>query len=424
MPAERPVGARAMCVWLGTLASYRPGLTGRLVREYRTMGELVQRPPREIVEFASRPASRRSRRASDGSGGEGGTAAERASDAARFQAVLRAGPEDCLRRAERRSPGELVVGWSEALYPDQLRDLGDPPLCLFVRGGADPGTARARLSAIVDAPLVTVVGSRKPSPYGEDMARCIGAGLARAGLVVVSGLALGVDAAAQTAAVDAVVGPEPAEHALRPGPATVAVLGCGADVVYPRRHARLYERIVGSGLVVSEFAWGVPPRHWRFPARNRVMAALGRAVVLVEGAQRSGARITVSHAADLGRDVLCVPGEAGRKLSEAPNRLLDDGARVCESAADVLRVIGHRDPGPGSDAGGEGAPVPGLVLDHGGAAVRDVLGELQAASLTIDELAARCGRPVAKVAAAVSDLEVEGLARRVEGGRYRLLPGS
>ena len=155
------------------------------------------------------------------------------------------------------------------------------------------------------------------------------------------------------------------------------------------------------------------------------MAALGRAVVLVEGAQRSGARITVSHAADLGRDVLCVPGEAGRKLSEAPNRLLDDGARVCESAADVLRVIGHGDPGPGSDADGdEGAPVPGLVLDHGGAAVRDVLGELQAASLTIDELAARCGRPVAKVAAAVSDLEVEGLARRVEGGRYRLLPGS
>ena len=336
-----------MCVWLGTLASYHPGLTGRLVREYRTMGELVQRPPCEIVEFASRPVSRRGRRASDGSAGEGGTAAERASDAARFQAVLRAGPADCLRRAERRSPGELVVGWSEALYPDQLRDLGDPPLCLFVRGGADPDTARARLSAIVDAPLVTVVGSRKPSPYGEDMARSIGAGLARAGLVVVSGLALGVDAAAQTAAVDAVVGPEPAEHALRPGPATVAVLGCGADVVYPRRHARLYERIVGSGLVLSEFAWGVPPRHWRFPARNRVMAALGRAVVLVEGAQRSGARITVSHAADLGRDVLCVPGEAGRKLSEAPNRLLDDGARVCESAADVLRVIGHRRPGTG-----------------------------------------------------------------------------
>ena len=120
--------------------------------------------------------------------------------------------------------------------------------------------------------------------------------------------------------------------------------------------------------------------------------------------------------------MLCVPGEAGRRLSEAPNRLLDDGARVCESAADVLRVIGCDDPGPGSDARrAAGAPVPALVLDHGGGAVRDVLRALQAASLTIDELAGRCGLPVAKVAAAVSDLEVEGLARRVEGGRYRLL---
>ncbi len=426
MPAERPVGARAMCVWLGTLASYHPGLTGRLVREYRTMGELVQRSPSEILELASRPVPRRGRRASDGGDGKGGAAAERVSDAARFRAALRAGPADCLRRAERRLPGDLVVAWSEALYPDQLRDLDDPPLCLFVRGGPDTDTTKARLSAIVDAPMVAVVGSRKSSPYGEDMARSIGAGLARAGLVVVSGLALGVDAVAQAAAIDAVVGPESVdEHALRPGPAAVAVLGCGADVVYPRRHARLYARIVGSGLVLSEFAWGVPPRGWRFPARNRVMAALGRAVVLVEGAQRSGARITVSHAADLGRDVLCVPGEAGRKLSEAPNRLLDEGARVCESAADVLRVIGHGDSGPGSDDNGdERAPLPDLVLDHGGAAVRDVLSALQTASLTIDELAAHCGRPVAKVAAAVSDLEVEGLARRVEGGRYRLLPGS
>jgi DNA processing protein len=152
------------------------------------------------------------------------------------------------------------------------------------------------------------------------------------------------------------------------------------------------------------------------------MAALGRAVVLVEGRRRSGARITASHAADLGRDVLCVPGEAGRLLSEAPNRLLDDGARVCESAADVVRVIGVDDPGPGACRDAAAAPQsPAFVLDHGGGAVRDVLVALQAASLTVDELAARCDLPVARVAAAVSDLEVEGLARRVDGGRYRLL---
>ncbi len=247
------------------------------------------------------------------------------------------------------------------------------------------------------------------------MARTIAGDLARAGLVVVSGLAMGIDAIAQTAAVEA---------AVPLSPATVAVLGCGADVVYPRRNARLYARVAGGGLIVSEFTWGVPARAWRFPARNRIMAALGRAVVLVEGTERSGARITAEFGAELGREVMCVPGEAGRRLSEAPNRLLRDGARVCESVADVLRAIAVDDPGPGvaRDAAGP-ASSPALVLDHGGAAVRDVLHELAAASLTIDQLAGRCGLPVAKVAAAVSDLEVEGLARRVDGGRYRLLRG-
>jgi DNA processing protein len=407
-----------MCVWLGTLASWRPGLINSLVREYRSMGSLVERPPAEIIDFARRGPAGRSRTGAPSQPRV--TAEERASEAARLEAALHEGPVACLRRAERRPPGDLVVAWSEALYPDQLRDLADPPFCLFVRGGSDSARTRARLSAIVDAPLVAVVGSRTPSPYGEEMARMLGGGLARAGLIVVSGLALGIDAVALAAAVDAVV--DPAVAASRLSPATVAVLGCGADVVYPRRNQRLYARIAGCGLVLSEFAWGVPPRAWRFPARNRVMAALGRAVVLVEGRRQSGARITASHAADLGRDVLCVPGEAGRLLSEAPNRLLDDGARVCESAADVVRVIGVDDPGPGSCPDGAAArQSPAFVLDHGGAAVRDVLAALQAASLTIDELAARCDLPVARGAAAVSDLEVEGLARRVDGGRYRLL---
>lgn len=410
--AEEPVGARAMCVWLGTLASWRPAFIRQLVLRYRTTADVLERPPAEIAAFAAgRPARSGTKRGGDRERDQ----AETASDAGRFEAVLREGPVACLEKAEHRPPGDLVVAWSDALYPDQLRDLGDPPLCLFVRGGADAASARARLSAIVDAPLVTVVGTRTPSPYGEDMARAVAGDLARAGLVVVSGMAMGIDAIAQTAAVDA---------AVAVSPATVAVLGCGADVVYPRSNASLYARVAIGGLIVSEFAWGVPARRWRFPARNRVMAALGRAVVLVEGRERSGARITAGFAAELGRDVLCVPGEAGRRLSEAPNRLLHDGARVCESAKDVLRAIAVDDPGPGVTRGIVDLPaLPALVLDHGGAAVRDVLNELAAASLTIDQLAGRCNLPVAKVAAAVSDLEVEGLARRVEGGRYRLLRG-
>ena len=206
-------------------------------------------------------------------------------------------------------------------------------------------------------------------------------------------------------------------------PATVAVLGCGADVVYPRCNARLYARVVARGLVLSEFAWGVPARAWRFPARNRVIAGLARAVVLVEGAERSGARITVGHGVDAGREVLCVPGEAGRRLSQAPNRLLGHGAQVCEGAVDVLDAIKYsaRPPGVDGRRGLLPARLPIVVLDHGGAAIRDVLGALSEASFTIDQLAARCGLTVAKAASAVSDLEVEGLARRVEGGRYRLM---
>jgi DNA processing protein len=396
-----------MCVWLGTLASYRPGFIGELVLRYRTTAQVLAQPPGDIAAFALQRRRRTTRAAAENSTSR--DAAEDASDAARFAAVLNEGPRACLQRAEQRPPGDLVVAWSEPLYPDQLRDLGDPPLCLFVRGGADRVSARARVSAIVDAPLVAVVGTRRPSPYGVDMARGIAGGLARAGLIVVSGMALGVDAVAQKAAVDA-------EVALSPD--TVAVLGCGADVVYPRSNRTLYSRIVLSGLVVSEFAWGVPARAWRFPARNRVMAALGRAVVLVEGAERSGARITAGYGVDIGREVLCVPGEAGRKLSQAPNRLLGHGASVCESADDVLTAIGvdatRQEPGAA-------ATLSVYVLDHGGAAIRDVLAALSEASLTVDQLAGRCGLTAAKAASAVSDLEIEGLARRVEGGRYRLL---
>jgi DNA processing protein len=400
-----------MCVWLGTLASYRPGLIGELVLRYRTTAQVLARPPEDILAFATRRRRRERPPAADGAAQR--AAAEAGSDGARFAAVLRAGPEASLRSAERRPPGDLVVAWSEPLYPDQLRDLGDPPLCLFVRGGADRETVTARMSAIVDAPLVSVVGTRAPSSYGEEMARSISAGLARAGVIVTSGMAMGIDAVAQTAALDG----KPALD-----PVTVAVLGCGADVVYPRGNASLYARVMGAGLVLSEFAWGVPARAWRFPARNRVIAGLARAVVLVEGAERSGAGITARHGVEVGREILCVPGEAGRRLSQAPNRLLGQGAHVCEGAMDVLDAIKFCAPPPGvGGRDGAGAAAPVMVLDHGGAAVRDVLAALSESAFTIDQLSARCGLTVAKAASAVSDLEVEGLARRVEGGRYRLM---
>ena len=159
---EAPTGARAMCVWLGTLASWRPTFIKHLVRRYRTTAEVLQRSPAEIAAFAVRGPAREN--PGPKAGDRPRERAEAASDAGLFEEVLREGPAACLHRAEDRAPGDLVVAWTDALYPDQLRDLGDPPLCLFVRGGGDAETARGRLSAIVDTPLVAVVGTRGPSP--------------------------------------------------------------------------------------------------------------------------------------------------------------------------------------------------------------------------------------------------------------------
>ena len=260
---------------------------------------MLARPPEDIVAFATR--RRRAVRPPAGAGVASRAGSEAESDAARFAAVLREGPGACLQRAERRPPGDLVVAWSEALYPDQLRDLGDPPLCLFVRGGADREKVAARVSAhrgragrLGGRHACAVVVRRGDG--AQHLRRA-----ARAGVIVASGMAMGIDAVAQAAAVDA--------EAL--DPATVAVLGCGADVVYPRCNARLYARVAATGLVLSEFAWGVPRGAWRFPARNRVIAGLARAVVLVQGAERSGARITVGHGVDAGREIRACPARRG-----------------------------------------------------------------------------------------------------------------
>jgi len=225
-------------------------------------------------------------------------------------------------------------------------------------------------------------------------------------------LAMGIDALAQRAAVDAA---REAQH-----PATVAVLGCGADVVYPKVNAALQADITTRGLILSEFAWGVPARAWRFPARNRVIAALAQAVVIVEGTNRSGARITADFALDLGREVLAVPGEAGKRLSAAPHSLLRQGACLCESADDVLAAIAPL----GSDAAevadyslGRDAPTfPGS--DRHAAAT--ILRMLAAGPLSADDIALRCMIPAGAVSAALSELEVDGYVRVVAGGAYRL----
>lgn len=304
-----------------------------------------------------------------------------------------------------------VITYVDGDYPSQLRALFDPPPALFVMGERETHG----LERLADLPLVAVVGTRAPSRYGREMAAALAEGLARAGVCVVSGLALGIDAVAHKAALAATSAPLP----------TVAVLGCGADVAYPRTNLRLYREILSRGLVVSEYPWGAETRPWRFPARNRIIAALSQAAVIVEGAADSGSLITAEHALDLGRPVFAVPGEAGRRLSAAPHGLLRCGAHLCESAADVLSLLGLESRGPAWSGLQLASRRSGLGDGScsGEVGLRDaLLDALDEGEVDVDGLAVQVGRTASAVVAALGLLEVEGLVTTV-GARYRVVRG-
>ena len=192
------------------------------------------------------------------------------------------------------------------------------------------------LQALRLRPTVAVVGARHPSPYGLEMAWLLGAGLARAGVNVVSGMALGIDAQAHTGALEGLDEPFRCGDLPDVPVALAGVLGAGVRLAVPRTNQELFAAVARRGVLLSEYGWLLPPHAWRFPARNRLIAALSDAVVVVEGRATSGALHTAAFALDLGRDVLAVPGEAGRPLSAGPHRLLRDGAHLCESPGDVL----------------------------------------------------------------------------------------
>lgn len=415
-----PARRRALCIWLGTLASWRSGLVKKLVRECGAVSRVLDRSPAELAALIGPPGvAQRSRKAHptiaaqtlDRAGER--HAAERDVEQQRFAAALKARPED-LARMQERFPHSAVVAWCDPLYPPALRQLADPPLCLFVRGQCDDQEIRRRLQILCNVPAVAVVGTRAPSPYGTQMAAALGRDLTIQGVLVVSGLALGIDATAQAAAIHAAQAAE--------GLATIAVLGCGSDVIYPQANAGLRAEVARRGLLVSEFAWGVPARPWRFPARNRVMAALSRGVVVVEGASRSGARITAGYALELGREVLAVPGEAGRRLTEAPHDLLRNGAAVCESAADVVAAIATVHLDAEALAGDLDAAVVARLLERGSdnGRVSGVLQALERGPMTADQVARDCGVRVYEACALLSELEIDGLATLTGGGVYRL----
>jgi len=272
---------------------------------------------------------------------------------------------------------------SDPAYPRQLAAIHDPPPQLWVRGAGDP--------QLLTAPSVAVVGARACSSYGRTVARSLGRDLAAAGVVVVSGMARGVDGEAHRGSLEA-------------GGPTLAVLGCGIDRDYPAAHAELAARICESGLIVSEYEPGVEPAPWRFPARNRIISGLSQAVVVVEARERSGALITVDFALEQGRDVLVVPGEITSALSAGANALLRYGAAPALSVDDVLNAIGVVVARP-------------VRVEPEGDAGR-VLAILRDAPATPDELARATGIPAGEVAALLTALELDGLVEQGDGA-YR-----
>jgi DNA processing protein len=282
-----------------------------------------------------------------------------------------------------RACGARSVPWGAPEYPAQLRSIHDPPAVLFVVGAPPPDPTRA----------VAVVGARRCTDLGRELATDLGRSLAFAGVTVVSGAARGIDAAAH-------------EGALSADAPTLAVLGCGPDVAYPRGSRDLLRRIVGGGgTVVTEYPPGVPPDPRNFPARNRIVAGLCTATVVVEGADGSGSMITAEHALEFGRDVFAIPGAVTNPLSSVPLRLIREGAGMIRGAQDLLEDLGLelvQDEVPGR------ARVPG---DE-----RDLLDRLVGPTLP-DRLAAELGASVAEVVGLLMRLELRGLVRSV-GGRY------
>ncbi len=288
--------------------------------------------------------------------------------------------------------GLCAVAWGDDAYPPLLTVISDPPPVIWVRG------AVASLRPLA----IAIVGSRAGSPYALSVAGKLAGDLVAHGCVVVSGLARGVDSAAHRGALEA-------------GGLTVAVLGCGADIVYPAEHHGLAREVAARGALVSELVPGTRPHPHFFPLRNRIISALARAVVVIEAGEKSGSLITARTALEQGRDVLAVPGNILNGRNRGGHALLRDGAKIVETADDILEELGlaparRRDPGCGSPASKSArvaAPddpvmaclTPGDACD-------------------LDEIASETAWPVTQILPRLFELELQGIIKRVAGGRW------
>lgn len=289
-------------------------------------------------------------------------------------------------------PGHDLLLLGDADYPAALLATADPPLLLWLKGRRE----------LLATPALAIVGSRNPTAQGEDNARAFARALARAGYTIVSGLALGVDAAAHDGALDV-------------GGATIAVVGTGLDQVYPRRNEKLAARLLaGAGLIVSEYSLGTPVMQANFPRRNRIIAGLSQGCLVVEAAVQSGSLITARQAVEAGREVFAIPGSIHSPQARGCHALIRQGAKLVESAEDVLEELpplGVRHPPPTPAPDPSPTPAP-----HAQQALLDAMGF---DPVNLDALMARCGWPAAALSAALLELELDGRVARLPGQLFQ-----
>jgi DNA processing protein len=288
------------------------------------------------------------------------------------------------------SPGiRHVITLGDVAYPDALLNIADPPALLYAEGRLD----------VLQAPSLAIVGSRHATPPGRDNARQFAAHLSQGGLCVVSGLALGIDGAAH-------------EGALAGSGSTVAVVGTGLDQVYPARHKALAARIVAQGLQLSEYPLGTPPLAQNFPRRNRIIAGLTRGTLVVEAAVQSGSLITARLAMEGGREVFAIPGSIHSPQSRGCHRLIQQGAKLVETADDILQELQW----PGLHA--SRAPAA-ATTDNDASPLQGLLDAMGHEPVTLDALQARTGYPAAELNGKLLDLELDGRVARLPGGLFQ-----
>lgn len=286
-----------------------------------------------------------------------------------------------------KEKGIQAVWINEPAYPSNLRHIYDPPRIIYVRGNV----------SVLNLPMFAVVGARRASHYGLSVARTVSRDLAKAGLCIVSGMARGIDTAAHRGALSAD----------RP---TVAVLGCGVDVVYPRENKKVMEEIIDKGAVISEFPPGTAPVASNFPVRNRIISGLSRGILVVEAAEKSGSLITADLALEQGRDVFAVPGQVTNGLNRGAHRLIKQGAKLVEEASDILEEPGYEDFLPVT---GSKAKDPDLTCN-----AKKIYNMISDEPISSEMLIINSGLAPSEVLAALLEMEIRGLVCQLTGQRY------